>query len=74
MSKISKLNELFNKIYNKKIDIYDFFDFLDNSGLKEEIYNEVSKSPFFTFDGRMDDILERVIYIKGSKVNPIGRF
>lgn len=67
MSKISKLNELFNKIYNKKIDIYDFFDFLDNSGLKEEIYNEVSKSPFFTFDGRMDDILERVIYIKGSK-------
>ena len=67
MTSIQKLNELFCKVYNKKIDIDDIYVFMDDFGLKEEVYKEISKLPFFTFDGRMDDILEKVIYINGLK-------
>lgn len=67
MTRIQKLNELFQRVYNEEFDRYDIHIAIDDSKLKEEIYKEVSKLPFFTFDGRMDDVLERVIYINGLK-------
>lgn len=65
MTKTQKINELFRRVYNREIDRNDIHDAIDDSEIREEIYKEVLKLPFFTFDGRMDDILEKIFYLNG---------
>lgn len=67
MTSVQKLNYLYQKVFNQKIDLYSMFDEIESSGLKDDMFKEISQFPYFTFDGRMDDILLSVIYYKGLK-------
>lgn len=59
MIKTQKVNNIYGKVFSQQIDLYDMFDLIDSYDLMDDIFQAISKLPYYTFDGRMQNILKK---------------
>lgn len=68
MSENTKLiNKIYRKVFLQEISRMGIHDLLDEFKLREVIFDEIVKLPFYTLDGRLDNVLDSLIYQKGIK-------
>lgn len=67
MDSIDKLNDLYEMVYDNKLDIIDVLNIMEDNGLMDDICKEVAKFEFYTLDGIFQNILDDLICKPGRK-------